>query len=510
MQNKNREVTKKLLKPGRKLCLDLTAAEREIVLTKLLCLDAELEEAVKNWPPVGPLLLTLDDLAELAGHVAAAANHAGNRKLEKTLDGILAKIDHHLQHFIEQPEGEELAAQLQTELGHFAPLMFSLAEQAGINRSDLSTQFGLPQQERTILLNLVDSEPIREKLLANKSITLTCDELGKVCTLLAKTQQNTKGEAWDRLEQIMAGLAEGLMEMLAKEVRRKPSGKKSKVRRIAAYDKFTVQLTLSQRLAVAELQPQLADRLKLKEKNERACEFSPEEAEIVKQAAFEAIPNESSGMKRNSLRHIEEKLHDALSRVVAASRTYQFKITLLGAKPAIWRRIQVKDCTLDKLHEHIQTAMGWTNSHLHQFEIFDKRYGDPELLDDGFDESSCIDSTKTKLSDITPNAGKRFKFTYEYDFGDDWEHEVLFEGSPPVDPKAKYPLCLEGERACPPEDCGGVWGYGDFLEAIANPKHEVHSSMLEWIGGRFDPEEFDPKQATKEMKKGLPDWRSMR
>jgi hypothetical protein len=84
--------------------------------------------------------------------------------------------------------------------------------------------------------------------------------------------------------------------------------------------------------------------------------------------------------------------------------------------------------------------------------------------------------------------------------------EVLFEGSPPVDPKVKYPLCLEGKRACPPEDCGGVWGYGDFLEAIRNPNHEEHENMLEWIGGHFDSEDFNPKQATKAMKKGLPDW----
>jgi hypothetical protein len=189
---------------------------------------------------------------------------------------------------------------------------------------------------------------------------------------------------------------------------------------------------------------------------------------------------------------------------------FQFKITLLGAKPAIWRRIQVEDCTLDKLHEHIQTAMGWTNSHLHQFEIKGVRYGDPELLDDGFGDFECDDSTRTLLSDILPKTGKRFAFKYEYDFGDGWEHEVLFEGNLPVDPQAKYPLCVEGERACPPEDCGGVWGYGDFLEAIRNPKHEEHESMLEWIGGLFDPEEFDAKEATKAMKKGLPDWRSMR
>lgn len=187
---------------------------------------------------------------------------------------------------------------------------------------------------------------------------------------------------------------------------------------------------------------------------------------------------------------------------------FQFKITMLDTNPPIWRRIQVADCTLDKLHEHIQTAMGWTNSHLHQFEIKGKRYGDPELLDDDFEDFVCIDSTRTMLSKLLPKSGKRFAFTYEYDFGDDWQHEVLFEGSPSVDPKAKYPLCLEGERACPPEDCGGVWGYAEFLEARADPKHEQHEDFKEWHGS-FDPEKFDAKRATKRMKQGLPDWRQM-
>src|SRR5262249_56516202 len=86
--------------------------------------------------------------------------------------------------------------------------------------------------------------------------------------------------------------------------------------------------------------------------------------------------------------------------------------------------------------------------------------------------------------------------------------EVLFEGVVRADPKVKYPLCLEGARACPPEDCGGVWGYADFVEAIQNPKDERHEELLEWVGGSFDPEEFDPVKATKGMRKGLPDWRS--
>jgi hypothetical protein len=196
-------------------------------------------------------------------------------------------------------------------------------------------------------------------------------------------------------------------------------------------------------------------------------------------------------------------------RATATDVVYQFKITLLGSNPPIWRRIQVQDCTLDKLHEHIQTAMGWLNGHLHQFDIKGRCYGDPDLLDDGFDEFDGADSTKTLLSRILPKTGQRFAFRYEYDFGDSWEHEVMFEGSPALDPKARYPLCLEGARACPPEDCGGIWAYGELLKAIRNPRHKEHESLLEWVGGRFDSEQFDPKKATKAMKKGLPDWRAM-
>lgn len=184
---------------------------------------------------------------------------------------------------------------------------------------------------------------------------------------------------------------------------------------------------------------------------------------------------------------------------------YQFKITLLESEPKIWRRIQIEDCTLDELHEHIQTAMGWTNSHLHYFEIGGKRYGDPELLQDV--DFEITDSTRTRLSKILPADGKRIRFVYEYDFGDGWQHEVLFEGCPQAEKGSKFPICLEGERACPPEDCGGVTGYDHFLEVIADPQHEDHDDMVEWIGGKFDPETFDPAKATKSMKQGLPDWR---
>jgi hypothetical protein len=187
----------------------------------------------------------------------------------------------------------------------------------------------------------------------------------------------------------------------------------------------------------------------------------------------------------------------------------QFKITLQGIKPPIWRRIQTKDCTLDKLHEHIQTAMGWTNSHLHQFIIQGAIYGDPELLYEGWeDETPPVDSRLLKISKIVPKDGSRFKFHYEYDFGDGWEHEVLFEGFLPAEKGVRYPLCVEGQRACPPEDVGGMGGYEDFVEAITNSRHKRHKELLEW-SGPFAPEAFDPQAATAEMRKGLPNWREM-
>lgn len=274
----------------------------------------------------------------------------------------------------------------------------------------------------------------------------------------------------------------------------------------------SVNLTQAQRKIVADLLPKLADRLKLDEKNPRKISFTPKELKSIRKKAEAARPHAQNGMIRNSLRHVVDAVTKVLEEVEgigsipASERLYQFKITLLESQPPIWRRIQVKDSTLDKFHERIQTAMGWTNSHLHQFEIDGERYGDPELLDDGFEDFECVDSTVTKISEIVPKNGKRFQFLYEYDFGDGWEHEVLFEGCLKADKGGRYPVCVEGERNCPPEDVGGVWGYAEFLEAIANPKHEEHERMLEWAGD-FDPEEFDANETTKTMRRGLPDWR---
>ncbi len=277
---------------------------------------------------------------------------------------------------------------------------------------------------------------------------------------------------------------------------------------------FPLRLTQAQRRAVAGLLPNLSPRLALDAKN-RTSHFTLAEIEEIATECTKAIPKAKTGMERNSLRHVVEAAERAIrqsqgiARIPAKDRLYQFRITLKGVTPPIWRRTQTRDCTLDKLHERIQTSMGWTNSHLHQFKINGVLYGDPQLLLQGWeDDPEIIDSLDTRISQIIPEDGSRFTFNYEYDFGDSWDHEVLFEGCLRAQKGARYPVCLEGERACPPEDVGGVWRYEEYLEAMADPEHEEHDSFMEW-SGPFDAEVFSAEKATRAMRRGLPNWRDM-
>lgn len=174
----------------------------------------------------------------------------------------------------------------------------------------------------------------------------------------------------------------------------------------------------------------------------------------------------------------------------AVGPTYQLKVVLLGVEPPIWRRLQVPgNASLGWLHAVLQTAMGWTNSHLHHFLTRDARYSDPRHNEDsGFGDSSDQDEGKATLLEIAPKAGAHFG--YEYDFGDSWEHKISVEKILPS-AAGTAAICLEGARACPPEDCGGFWGYADLLKILKNPKHPEHKDRKEWIGGAFDPDAFD-------------------
>jgi len=172
---------------------------------------------------------------------------------------------------------------------------------------------------------------------------------------------------------------------------------------------------------------------------------------------------------------------------------YQLKVTLKNSKPPIWRRIQVNsDINLYRLHQNLQVMMGWTDSHLHQFIVHGEYYGTPDPDFEVTNEKSI------KLDRVVSEAGD--KFFYEYDFGDSWEHSILVEKILQPETGVNYPICLDGKRACPPEDCGGIWAYGDLLEAIQDPAHPEHEEMLEWLGGRFDPEEFDVDMVNQRLK----------
>jgi hypothetical protein len=183
-----------------------------------------------------------------------------------------------------------------------------------------------------------------------------------------------------------------------------------------------------------------------------------------------------------------------MAKTKQAGQVYQLKITLRDIKPPIWRRVQVKDCSLAKLHEVIQVCMGWDGYHLHSFEIGGEQYSEPDP--DGMMETE--DERKVKLSQVVSGGIKRFSYTY--DFGDNWEHTIQVEKVLDAEPGVRYPRCIDGKRACPPEDCGGPWGYGELLEIIADPKHPEHEERMEWMGGEFDPEAFDLDAINAELR----------
>ena len=151
------------------------------------------------------------------------------------------------------------------------------------------------------------------------------------------------------------------------------------------------------------------------------------------------------------------------------------------------------DLKLGAFHDVIQVAMGWTDSHLHQFIANKVFYGIP---DDDFG-LEMEDESKYKLSQLLKK--EKDSLIYEYDFGDSWEHKILLEKILPFDTKIALPVCIKGKRACPPEDCGGIWGYEELLETISDPKHPEHEDMLEWLGGEFDPEEFDLEEINGDL-----------
>lgn len=182
----------------------------------------------------------------------------------------------------------------------------------------------------------------------------------------------------------------------------------------------------------------------------------------------------------------EHRTEDGAMVKVARSPVYQLKVSLKGSKPPIWRRLLVPSAvSLAQLHRVLQLAMGWTDSHLHQFEVHGQFYRvpDPEF------GKGTKNEARVRLADVLTR--EKDGMTYEYDFGDGWEHKIVLEKILETHETPAVPRCIGGARACPPEDCGGVWGYMELLAALRDPSHESHDEMREWLGEDFDPEHFD-------------------
>ncbi len=167
-------------------------------------------------------------------------------------------------------------------------------------------------------------------------------------------------------------------------------------------------------------------------------------------------------------------------------KRYQFKITLLGVRPIIWRRVVVPDCyTLAQFHDAIQAAMGWENYHLYSFSNWFQTYENQSGL------SAPLNTLRLSV---------KSKLNYIYDFGDSWEHGVVLEKILPEDNKTVEPICLAGKRACPPEDCGGIWGYQEKLAVLSVKDTPEYEELIEWLGESFEPDRFDLKEANSRLK----------
>lgn len=420
---------KKRIQPTETVPLKLTDAERKLVLNEVLCLDQGYLDTIQSTPAGKPVMMTLTDLDDFGGYIAAEANHCENPRKEKKLDAIFEKIQKLLERYTDDGESAVEIKQAKVEI---APLVRS--PRAGKPPDVVS--FKLPR---------------------------------------ASKQQD---------------------------------------------ERFLVPLTALQReslVSCTQLKSAIKRRLKAAESGTQAIEFTAKELDHMENELGQAALFVRHPQKQRILA-VQKKVRDILAevRLVAfgpnqipkrrqptkpSELLFQFKIMLLEVTPSVWRRIQIRDCTLADLHEHIQAAFGWENYHMHQFEIDGERYGVSSADECGFD-LEVRDESQVSLSQLLPKSGKRQRLIYEYDFGDGWRHEILFEGYSPVDAKVKYPLCIEGENACPPEDIGGPWGYAEFLQAIGDANDERHEEFMEWSGS-FDPSAFDARQATRKMRKPI-------
>jgi hypothetical protein len=390
----------------------------------------------------------------------------------------------------------------------------------------------LTQAERTLLNSMRGlTEAIRDVVSATPTtlpVMLTLDDLGdlegQVVAAINSTEDKKIRGKLDRLHVKIAALLdrqqeheevggksiviETILDLLESEPPTiLPMPAKSK----KVEDRYPLKLTEKQREALihaTRLRRGLKNKIGQVPEGSRIIGFTEKELEETVSEVETAVRFAPSPFKEplvavyGKLEDLRDDLEDEpLKRIRKGAETtgsiYQFKVTLKGSDPLIWRRFQVPDLTLGELHDVLQVVMGWQDSHMHQFIVNGTYYGraTPDDLDLDVEDEDGI-----RLSQVFTGR-KKPHIVYEYDFGDNWEHEIVLEKRLEPEPGFEYPRCVEGARACPPENCGGIGIYAGFVEAITDRKHPDHRDMKEWIGRNFDPERFSVDKVNKELRK---------
>jgi hypothetical protein len=177
---------------------------------------------------------------------------------------------------------------------------------------------------------------------------------------------------------------------------------------------------------------------------------------------------------------------------------YQIKVTLLGTRPPIWRRLLVpSELTLEQLHAVLQAAMGWEDCHLHEFRIGSQRFGKPDPSERWLGRSVTLSERTARLTAVMGRVGA--KAVYTYDFGDGWQHQLVVEKVLVPEPGPPYPVCIDGQRQGPPEDCGGIGGFYRLLQALRDPEDKEHEELSEWLGRDFDPDAFSLQAVNRRL-----------
>jgi hypothetical protein len=196
--------------------------------------------------------------------------------------------------------------------------------------------------------------------------------------------------------------------------------------------------------------------------------------------------------------------HDILGIVLEPDAlVVRAEIHIVGIQPPVTRTLELPmDLNLAQLHEVLQATFGWTDSHLHQFNVGGLTYGAPEFDQDGGTDRQTFEASSVRLADFAIPYDAPLIIVYEYDFGDSWTHAIEMTAAPRK-AGVKYPRCIAGSRAGPPDDVGGTSGYANFLDAWSNPRHEEHQAMRRWVGRKFNPKRFDLDDNNKAIARAI-------